>query len=655
MNNGQMVLAAYNKLGVSAITLICLAPCLFADEAQKAITKLPWHLEDCAQTEACMNIAPVWERFSQGDPATTVLVLENKLHRDSRSAVYGHAGLAALNVEFVSVKDDIAFAIPADGVDKIEKNVRRIEEVAKARFGKAARQLSADPTARDGFCTFVSSGMAVARNHDLHMAALIGGQPLPGVSGVAPNVRLTLHNGSIGRDIETNRESNELARIIPHRPDIRVINVSQGDSDLTEPHWAHYQRLREFAMRVGARATSSPNDPRSRILVVAAAGNRPRIHSFSFKVNASLDYRIPREAIHTNRSVQSESVIDLSPHIPSPYAGVAAPLLVVGAVQFDRDFPSFGRFDPGIDVLAPSGATWARESSEENKAKSSTSADWRDCVCAFVRQQQLGEFERNVSELQECKVLNHKRNLDRLLGIPVIDYHARSGTSGAETENQTLCRDEPAGACRTAISGTSGAAALVSGVAALMFSLDPSLTGEEAARLLKSSAINSSKDGLPVVNPMAAMHAVQGRMINRVFAAFSRADFKWLDQNMAKSVHVEDLARKFTSSPERDRVLLDLLDTYGRSSWRYVRLDDAVLVECDHGALILPRAIGLELAKDRPCAPRQTRGNTLFQRAMITDGTDLRSARFIWTRDFAPNARWILAGLRFGELDNAQN
>lgn len=589
-----------------------------------------------------------------GDPETTVLVMERNVHRDTRTAAFGHVGLNAGRLEILAVNADISFAAPADGTETILKNLRQMRSVSAGLFGKAEPEVSTvlDPEVRDQFCTFVSRSTTVQRNHDLQMAALIGGQQLPGVSGVAPDVNLALHNGSIEMDFVLGKEANELVEILPQRPDIRVINVSQESREAAEPHWAQYQRLRSFAMRVGARTPVSTRDLRSRVLVVAAAGNRSGTHTTSYTVNTSLDYRIPSEAIHTRVATEEDALIDLSPNMPELIKG-AAPIVVVGAILYDRSFPTFGRLDPGIDLLAPSGATWSPELANDNRLKAVSPANWQDCLCASIFQRQTGPVNLPAKSHDQCAPLAELRGLDRLLGVPVIDFHSESQFLAAPSDDGRLCGKNPIGVCQSATAGTSGAAALVSGIAALMFSLDPTLSGEEVADILTTTAINNSRDGLPIVSPMAAMHSVQERMIDGVLAALGRGDLDWLDQRTAGSVRVVDQDRGGFYSSNRDRALNFLIEAYGSSQWQVARLKDASLADCPTGVFADPSRIGRELASARPCTPPKSKRNALYQIAELTDGKFFRTARFVWTREASLERVWRLAGLQLGNIKNA--
>jgi len=649
-----MVLAVFNKLTQVCAALIASAAAIAAEETATATLPLPWHLQSCSDAEACLDIQPVWARFSMGDPETTVLVMERNVYRDTRTAAFGHVGLNAGRLEFLAVNDDVRFVAPADGTKTILKNLQQMRSVTAGLFGKAEPEVATvlDPEVRDQFCTFVSRSTTVQRNHDLQMAALVGGQQLPGVSGVAPDVNLALHNGSIEMDFVLGKEANELAEILPQRPDIRVINVSQESRDSAEPHWAQYQRLRSFAMRIGVRNPVSPRDLRSRVLVVAAAGNRSGTHTTRYTVNTSLDYRIPSEAIHTRMATEEDTLIDLSPNIPELNKG-AAPIVVVGAILYDRSFPTFGRLDPGIDLLAPSGATWSPELANDNRLEAVSPTNWQDCLCASVFQRQTGLFNLPANAHDQCAPLAELRGLDRLLGVPVIDFHSESQFLAAPSDDGRLCGNTPIGVCQSATTGTSGAAALVSGIAALMFSLDPTLSGEEVADILTTTAINNSRDGLPIVSPMAAMHSVQARMIDGVLAALGRADITWLDQHITGAVWVVDQGRGGVSHYNRDGALNFLIEAYGRSQWQVARLHDASLADCPTGVFGDPRRIGRELAKARPCAPPRSKKNALYQIAELTDGEAFRTARFIWTREDSLDRVWRLAGLQLGNIKNA--
>lgn len=644
-----MVLAAFNKFTQICAALIASAASISAQENATTMP-LPWHLQGCSDKEACLDIQPVWARFSAGDSQTTVLFMESNLYRDTRTAAFGHAGLDAGRLEILAVNDDVRFAAPADGITTILANLEQLQTVAADLFGKAAPGVKAAlvPEIRDQFCTFVSRSMTEERNHDLQMAALVGGLQLPGVSGVAPGVNLALHNGSIEMDFALGKEANELSEILPQRPDIRVINVSQESLDSSEPHWAQYQRLRDFAMRVGARTPSS-QDLRSRVLVVAAAGNRSNTYSTRYSVDTSLDYRIPNEAIHIRLATQENALIDLSPNTPELSKG-AVPIVVVGAILHDRSFPTFGRLDPGIDLLAPSGAIWSPELANDNRLEAVSPANWQDCLCATVFQRQTGSVSLPASAHKECAPLAELPGLDRLLGVPVVDFHSESRFLTAHNGDRRLCGTNPAGVCQSATAGTSGAAALVSGIAALMFSLDPTLSGEEVADILTTTAINNSRDGLPVVSPMMAMHSVQVRMIDGVLAALSREDLDWLDQRIADIVRVTDQGRKSVSRSNRDSALNYLIEAYGRSQWQVLRILDTSLADCPTGVLGDPGKIGRELAKVRPCTPPGSKLNALYQIAELTDGTTTRTAHFIWTREVSLDRVWRLAGLQLGGI-----
>ncbi len=661
------------RLAITAVALACVSASAVADERRN----IPWHLDDACETgDVCMRMAEVWSRYGDGQPNVTVLVAEPKLHADTHAASLWHAGLAPSAIEILPSPTFSAFEPPDKTSNNAEEDIAQnnaVYEQLDAARGRRAQARFKPPEVRgsEEFCAFVTGASGEgARNHDLKMAALIGGRSYNGSIGVASGVNLALTQASANRD-----DTDFLKAMLGRRPDIRVLNLSQGfgrASNIREarPHREHYNRLVRFAMEI-APTVRFEGRSSARLLIVAAAGNVPAHESTLLEPKEVLDDRIPPQAVHYGTAVFE--TVDLRPHYLNDFPRPSLPLLVVGAIGPEGIQPSFGRIDRGIDLYAPSGLDWtAIVRNDMAKGAIRNAASWSGCLCAAVAEQQgtllrddpnAGAEQRAARSTPEltakCRWLldgPERRNL----GVPTLDFHrnsitAKTSTSDLQAGLSKICRDRAEGVCQAYVTGTSVSTALVSGVAALMFSLDPSLSGEEAAAILRRTATRERRHGLPVVNPMAAMDAVAQRIANRLASTLAGVDgalsisrpfyFAFGDGEGAV-FRTHGLARRYLNAEAASRLGL-------RLPIRIERLDQAMIVQCPVGVAGSAMGLARLLRDEAGCASDADAVRVLLLDAAMAGvaGEQIVRSAWRWLNDEA-GGRWALAGLRKGVQHN---
>ena len=642
------------RLRFAAITLAFVVAPAAADES----LEIPWHLGDACQAgEVCMKMGDVWGRYGVGRPNVTVLVAEPNLYADTRAASLWHAGLAPAAIDILPSPRFSAYEppdkTPQTAADDLAQNNAVYAEIDKARGrGEQVRFQPPGVRQRDEICAFITGARGeIARNHDLKMAALIGGRPYNGTVGVAPGIRLALTLASAGPE-----DTEFLKAMLRRRPDVRVLNLSQGfgrASNIREarPHREHYNQLVRFAMEL-APAVGFESISGSRLLVVAAAGNVPAHESTLLEPKEVLDARIPSEAIHYGRA-QFETV-DLRPQYLRDFPRPRLPLLVVGAVGPEGVQPSFGRIDRGIDLYAPSGLDWTaivRQGMTESTIRSA--AAWSDCLCAAVSEQQ-------GTPLPSAETARCRRLLDgpasRRLGVPTLDFHQnsipeRARAANPEAELPTICADKAKGVCVSYVVGTSVSTALVSGVAALMFSLDPTLSGEEAAAILRLTANLENRWGLPVVDPAAAMDAVALRIANRLASTLAGADgAPPISRPFYFAIGDGDGAVFRTPGRARHYLNAEAAHRLGvRRPVRIERLERARVVQCPVGVAGSARGVARLLRGEAECADGDAGARVLVLDAALTGVAGEQVVRSVWR--WVGNETvggWALAGIRKG-------
>lgn len=609
---------------------------------------------------------PVWKRYGAGHAGIAVVVAEPATFADTRAAGSWHAGIAARQFELQLPRSDHYFVPPQKpaGDSQIQRENR--DAAVNGLFGVGprdgsntsggpglGRQRSSDRDAGNTACSFVrASAYEGARNHDLQMVSLIGGQPYLGTSGVAPGTRVILTSAT-----PDSNGTATLTALIARRPDVRVINLSQGQAPAsdevplpdTRPHGVQYQKLNRLVMELSIHGMlNSRQHTATRFVVVAAAGNVPAFESDTFEPEDVLHYLIPPEAIHLD---PPEPVyFDLRPHYLRDIPQVELPLLVVGAVGPDGRLPYYARVDQGIDIYAPAGRDWiAQVRTPKANTQSLGDRAWKQCVCAVVGKAHEDSLVVDFPELDVCKSLDEPH--DRFqLGIPALDFHAdiiEQETTAVALH--TLCAEAPQGLCTSLADGTSAATALVSGIAALMFALDPTQSGEEVARILKSTARTDSQLRLPVVHPRGALDAVARGIGARLLATLGdRAQlasvlglpFYYTIEGQppfpsTKRPHAADyVARSFASLGQK-------------GSWRVTGLRDARLERCGVGMAGSTLGIAELLAGGNPCVDTDNEVEILRleldvsnERRELVVGMVLRRAG-----PLGPDTDWRFAGL----------
>ena len=627
---------------------------------------LPWHLSSLSPCTTCLQIRPVWERYGAGHAGIAVVVAEPATFADTRAAGSWHAGIAARQFELQLPGSDHSFVPPEDSNRDLQVRRENRDAAVAFLFGDGINDRSnnspgpglvtnrsSEPPARKTACSFVDAHAPEGpRNHDLQMVGLIGGQPYLGTSGVAPGTRVILTKATPER-----HGTAALAALIARRPDVRVINLSQGQGRVlddtavasAQPHGVQYQKLNRLVMELSIHGMlESRLQSATRFVVVAAAGNVPAFESDTFEPKEVLDFRIPPEAIHF--APPPPVYIDLRPHYLRDIPHVELPLLVVGAVGPDGRLPSYARVDQGIDIYAPAGRDWiAQVRTPKTETQSLGGTAWEQCVCAVVGAAHEHSLVDDFPELDVCKSLDDPH--DRFqLGIPVLDFHSDIiEEKTATVPLHALCAGQPQGLCTSLADGTSAATALVSGVAALMFALDPTQSGEEVARILKSTARTDSQLSLPVVHPRGALDAVAWGIGQRLLATLG---------DPAELATVLGLPFYYTinghppfPSTKRphaaDYVAKSFASLGHNGSWRVTGLRDARLEPCGVGMAGSTLGIASLLQGGNPCVDTDNEVEILRleldvsnERRQLVVGMVLRRAG-----PLGPDTDWRFAGL----------
>ena len=640
--------------------ILALALSTLPPEEVLAETRLPWHLT--ADCPTCLGIADAWERYGTGHHDITVLVAEQRIFSDTRAAASWHAGIAPRRFELLINRGDVPLGDPTPPYRSMLDSQRGQEEglrLLDSFTGKSGRGDLGPVRTRAEMCSFVGKvAPEGSHNHDLQMASLIGGQAYLGTSGIAPDTHIILTEAKIELD-----SVELLSDLVARRPEVRVVNLSQGQGrapddiavESAHPHGLHYQKLSRLVMELsvagmlGTHARSA-----TRFLVVASAGNVPAFESNIFEPEEVLDLRIPPEAIHLAQP--TPVYVDLRPHYIRDLPRLELPLLVVGAVGPKGTLPSYGRIDQGIDIYAPAGLDWlAQVRAAAPGDKSLGGAEWRECVCARLSQDNPNFAVDSVLD-ETCSPLKDESDWYQL-GVPTLDFHSNSYADVAEfAPLRAHCADPPSGLCGSLADGSSAAAAVVSGVASLMFALDPTLSGEEAAEIVKSTARTDNVLGLPVVNPGRALDAVVHRIGARLIGALSNPTrlaaffgtpfyYTWLD-------HPKPYV--FTDQARAAQFVVESFSWFEpRNTWRVAAVRSGRSQRCDAG--MAGSTVGIRrFLKGRDACEESENGVEILQLEIdISDGLRDLLVRTVWRRTgrLGPDTDWRVAGLSVkGEL-----
>lgn len=627
--------------------------------AARPLGAVPWHLG--SHCRACLGVDEAWERYGTGHADIAVVVAEKDIYADTRSAESWHPGLGPrFEVVLGSHAPVLVDPHPYVLLTDLVANQARGNVVFDRYADKPGRPTLAAPTESPEMCSFVSGGAsAIPRNHDLQMASLIGGQSYLGTSGVAPGTHVILTQASLihgGLDL--------LADLVARRPEVRVVNFSQGPGRLhdessrrrTPPHSMHYHRLNRLVMELsiaGMLATRAKSA--TRFLVVAAAGNVPAFETELFEPNEVLDPRIPFQAIHFGR--HRPHYTDLRPHYLHDVPHPELPLLVVGALGPSGMLPSYGRIDQGIDLYAPAGLDWLahiRAPPTPAPMRRLSGAQWRDCVCARLAQDH-SSFARRTDYVAPPCWPDDQDSAWSQLGVPALDFHIHAFRHDEPfTPLRTHCAEPPNSLCTSLAAGTSAAAALVSGVAALMFALDPTQSGEEAAAILKSTARVDNPLRLPVVDPAGALDAVVQRIGARLVRAF--ADAPSLAPSLGTPFYYAWLNEPepfvFTDSKRAARFVAESFTWLDpRNRWRIERLRNARVLRCGVG--LAGSTVGIRELLNAPdaCTTSSDEVEILRVEFDLSDGRRDLDLRVVLRRAgrLDPQTEWRVAGLSVTE------
>lgn len=629
----------------------------------RADSALPWHLseisEDC---RTCLGMEDVWSPYGEGHPDIAVLVAEPEIFADTRSAASWHAGIGRQRLELPprsGVPRLVSPEPPHRALGARQSSQKKGLALLDEFDGEPGRVRSLGPLIhRPRVCSFVRKSAGEGpRNHDLQMASLIGGQPYRGTKGVAPGIHLILTKATI-----TPKDVPLLTDLVARRPEIRVINISQGQGqaedaiavETARPHGVHYQKLNGLVMELSvAGMLETRSRTATRFLVVASAGNVAAFETNIFEPREVLDVRIPPEAIH--HAPPTPVYVDLRPHYLLDLPRLDLPLIVVGAVGADGTMASYGRTDHGIDLYAPAGIDWISQVRLSMPEKQSVGGgEWRECVCAaLTRAHPLFDVDprtrRTCSDVEE-----------RQLGVPALDFHMNSA-SGDDTPIglRLSCADSPNGLCTSIADGTSAATALVSGVAALMFSLDPTRSGEEVAEILKSTARTDNPLRLPVIDPSKALQVVAKEIGTRVIDGLR--DPAQLSAQLGLPFYYllqgEDPFASTRAGVAADVVARSFASLGRGHSWRVRALDDGRLQRCDAGTAGSTLGLRELLQGQDACADDDNGVEILRLELDVSDGLIDLAVGMVLRRAgrLGPDTGWRVAGLnvRRGERNDA--
>ena len=496
--------------------------------AGHAQVELPWHLgprgDACA---TCLDIAPVWLTVGFGDPTVEVAVVESARDRNLAEVAEHHRYLPRGGIETVSVSlfgeyettqfDADMLASLADPAGQSDSDSGWPPPDAPLFKQDELKQIEAQ--AND---PHISGRLNRSQDgHALHMLGLIKSWPrrsplswplsesdvdLPPASGLTPlgvapavTVRVAFWRADSPEDLLTYALG---------RSRLRVMNLSYaGLTPLGRREFLDDLELQSLLMSGLGSRTGSGRE-RGGILLVAAAGNVTVRSRFA---DAVVERRkVREERAFTLRASDADSSLADSHFATTPgrfrelNPKPDVPLLVVGGVGPDGAVVEYSTRDDRIDLFAPTGDC---DVSRLTRHRDSDHPDSRyfQCERASLQFYPNDSFSPPAcaSDVVNDPALARETGATiARLGVVTVGWPSHCGSSALPS------------AVRLA-TGTSAATALVSGVAALMFSVDPSLTAREAREILRATARRRIVNGLPILDPEAALGAVVERMVRR--------------------------------------------------------------------------------------------------------------------------------------------
>ena len=498
----------------------------------------PWPLGDCADLgfraapRLCLHAVETWRRFGVGAPEVSVAVVETRETRDVWLFLDRHPWLDAADIPVYSHVSD------SD----------RVEDVAPIRLPQPAKPLerfkflkslcdeqrNSSETDELAFCTPQSEerarglsylGWQAGSPHEIQMLGLILGQDPVTMrrTGLAPLSSASLHY------VETTPSRaalHGLKRQLDRIEGTRVVNFS-NEGPAGEFLDRQYARLYATALAVNAgQGGVTGRNPDDRLLVASSANTRGIVDSL-IRRRAPHPLLPPEARTSLEQARQRPQPSDRRPRMAHALPRPNVPMLVVGGLGANGSLYGRARVEPGIDLYAPGGLTTAQAASMLRE----TGRLGRDDLAQASMRRSLAR------RMHDCRPLPLP---DALIGIPTLDWgpsndlRTTAWGDALRKVRAELARNGPGrrDGCRAGgghttadgvffalASGNSTSTALVSAVASQMLALDPQLSARDAAAILRVTAQANRVNGLPALDPRAALGAVLEGYVARYVSA----------------------------------------------------------------------------------------------------------------------------------------
>lgn len=497
--------------------------------AQAEETVVPWHLSDDPGCRVCLDIVGVWQSVGLGSPDVQMGLIELRKDPNLANVLLRHPLLPQETVEVVDISvDESKFELRTD-IIRVRDTVRRLDDDQPTRMGKWINDRRLNPDlglCKDAYKDEVTgeNNEALFKNidgikpecgegdlplsdsgHALKMYGLVKAWPRAAPDKVwppayRPNVNadgsklmpLGVAPGITVKVAFWNDDDHQgLLRHLFSRPNLRVLNMSLAKKT-TASQRRLLTRLEELAFFFDAFGpVGSDGSPRG-VLAVVAAGNV----TFPSPISI-LDYRKTREeelfTITSARLAKIEARLgEINVAFRELTAKPDVPLLVVGGVARNGNVPEYTYRSDRIDLYAPTGELDINKF--RNAVVQLSDASQTEDASAAVEcvSDAIDSFDpRSVADAVVASV-----------GVPTTGWPSMCGSPHL------------APAVRVTY-GTSSATALVSGVAGLLFSIDPDLTARQVRDILIASANKNIVNGLPVLEPQGAVQIVVDRLVGR--------------------------------------------------------------------------------------------------------------------------------------------
>lgn len=505
-------------IGRTTTFLFCLLAGISDAQTQGMRPVQEWPLGACANNPVsariCLDGPTVWEQFGHGAPEIEVAVVETFETFAMGQIMAQHPWLQHLDIPqfWHAQKDDVR----AQPRPQVLRQPQALKDQAPGVVD-VCEDLENDVDAQPpSYCEELELGKASfarayldwrnANQHELKMIGLIAGQSAGTLrrTGLTPLGSVSLHY------IETTPSEvglESLARRLNRRPGVRVVNFS-NEGPFEEMLDLQYARIYRTALTLNAgRRGRTGEDPNDRLLVASSANTTgvfsqtsayPSPHPL-LPPEAKLDLPIAQYGPN-HRPVIAYA-------LPPP----DVPVLVVGGITYDGKLAGRTRVEPMIDLYAPSGVDWRKQN--RSRATSATSQ--------LLAVQNMQNCQGGPVEIANDAVATldwgQTRDIRSALFLEKTDQAWKdAGDSAIFGPVGCLAPvDIDNGVLLDRIIGNSVATALVSAVAAQMFTLDPQLSATDARDILVSTARANRVSGLPVLDAKAALNEVLARYVTR--------------------------------------------------------------------------------------------------------------------------------------------